>query len=814
MMASTASATKPPIRKSAKYLAGMLVLLSPLLGLALEIGTPTSVPVLSQPLRLEIPLGIIPAGATAPQSDCVRLTPRSDDSENNFFPGDMRAVIEARQGGAATLVITSAKAISNPVVGFRVRIGCEAGVSRDFILLASPREIVAPVKPQPIQQVAQSAPSTQSAQPSVTSGTTQATSSIAETAQSPAGQGNEMVVSRNTTLNKLARARYPSSLETRDEYRRLMALANPNLFAGADQVGSVPIPAGTVLKIPSGLPKTEAKVRKEARAKAVAELPQAVGSAKAEAAGKATEAQLPRTSMPAETVLKSPGKKSDRLVIGGGHKEGRASALSQQELAQSLGHLEQMMSEKSRSDVEMSETLKSLANSFGEVKNYLQGVDERVKRAEVEQVRAQAELQQLRLRLRKSFGLIELLAAVIGGGAVGAALMIAFQRLSMRRRPVAWDEPKSFDTPSATGGVVEGDQSVTSGAPPKSVAPVPQKETQAAPANIRGTRLEPTVKNTVERTAGPASKAGPVSKTGPASKVAPAAIPSAIKNAPVGEVAGAKPNPPKSVETAQAKAVDFPMEFSRPDAKVETKLPKATAQQSAPVQTAKGLVPTAPLAPLAPLSSDLRLELPASATTEVDLELSLEGSQTPLTAAEAGPSSVDPVLELADVMTSLGLAKEAASAVVDHIRQNKHQDPLHWFKVLEIYRKTGHREGFDEAVQELRQKLNVSINDWDADTSSAENTTLENYPHLIRELVSLWGKPEGDAFLTDLLEDNRGGKRVGFPQAVAEEIVLLRAILRNVPQIDFPPINVPAAGEDNKQDSSESKAWREMRLIP
>ena len=95
MMASTASATKPPIRKSAKYLAGMLVLLSPLLGLALEIGTPTSVPVLSQPLRLEIPLGIIPAGATAPQSDCVRLTPRSDDSENNFFPGDMRAVIEA-----------------------------------------------------------------------------------------------------------------------------------------------------------------------------------------------------------------------------------------------------------------------------------------------------------------------------------------------------------------------------------------------------------------------------------------------------------------------------------------------------------------------------------------------------------------------------------------------------------------------------------------------------------------------------------------------------------------------------------------------
>ena len=165
-------------------------------------------------------------------------------------------------------------------------------------------------------------------------------------------------------------------------------------------------------------------------------------------------------------------------------------------------------------------------------------------------------------------------------------------------------------------------------------------------------------------------------------------------------------------------------------------------------------------------------------------------------------------------MTSLGLAKEAASAVVDHIRQNKHQDPLHWFKVLEIYRKTGHREGFDEAVQELRQKLNVSIDDWGTDTSSTGTTTLEDYPHLIRELVSLWGKPEGDKFLTELLEDNRGGKRVGFPQAVAEEIVLLRAVMRNVPQIDFPPINLPAAGEDNKQGSHESKDWREKRLIP
>jgi adhesin transport system outer membrane protein len=57
-----------------------------------------------------------------------------------------------------------------------------------------------------------------------------------------------------TNLNALARARYPNDIAARNEYRRLMALANPSIFAGRARVGSASLKAGTVLTVPTDLP--------------------------------------------------------------------------------------------------------------------------------------------------------------------------------------------------------------------------------------------------------------------------------------------------------------------------------------------------------------------------------------------------------------------------------------------------------------------------------------------------------------------------------------------------------------------------------
>jgi adhesin transport system outer membrane protein len=60
-----------------------------------------------------------------------------------------------------------------------------------------------------------------------------------------------------TTLNTLARIRYPSRLDARDDYRRQVVAANPGLFTGRGPFGAVPIPAGTRLTNPSNLPPVE-----------------------------------------------------------------------------------------------------------------------------------------------------------------------------------------------------------------------------------------------------------------------------------------------------------------------------------------------------------------------------------------------------------------------------------------------------------------------------------------------------------------------------------------------------------------------------
>ncbi|HZV54317.1 MAG TPA: hypothetical protein VFF82_05190, partial [Rhodocyclaceae bacterium] len=67
--------------------------------------------------------------------------------------------------------------------------------------------------------------------------------------------------------------------------------------------------------------------------------------------------------------------------------------------------------------------------------------------------------------------------------------------------------------------------------------------------------------------------------------------------------------------------------------------------------------------------------------------------------------------------------------------------------------------------------------DWAQDAGSSARGSLESFPHIRSQLVKLWRKPECAPLLQSLLIDNREGTRVGFPLSVAEEILLLIAIL-------------------------------------
>ncbi len=146
-------------------------------------------------------------------------------------------------------------------------------------------------------------------------------------------------------------------------------------------------------------------------------------------------------------------------------------------------------------------------------------------------------------------------------------------------------------------------------------------------------------------------------------------------------------------------------------------------------------------------------------------------------ALEVVTQSEESILELAEMMLSMGLATGAAQKLVDHIRANPKKALAHWLKLLEIYRENGQRSNFEQAAKQLQKEFNIRASDWMRGT--ADRPRLEKFDRIFSKIEELWARPEECiAFLSGMLLDNRDGQRVGFPQEVAEEILLLIEIQR------------------------------------
>jgi pilus assembly protein FimV len=144
-------------------------------------------------------------------------------------------------------------------------------------------------------------------------------------------------------------------------------------------------------------------------------------------------------------------------------------------------------------------------------------------------------------------------------------------------------------------------------------------------------------------------------------------------------------------------------------------------------------------------------------------------------AVQEVPDPAKAAIELANIMTSMGLTESAAQTLVDHIRENPRQSLQHWLKLLELHRINGKREDFERSTQELRQHFNVRVEEWGS-AAGASRGSIETYPHVRAQITKLWHDPGCVKYLHSLLMDNREGTRAGFPLSVAEEILLLIAV--------------------------------------
>jgi len=212
-----------------------------------------------------------------------------------------------------------------------------------------------------------------------------------------------------------------------------------------------------------------------------------------------------------------------------------------------------------------------------------------------------------------------------------------------------------------------------------------------------------------------------------------------------------------------------------------------------------------------------------SGMTAVDVHLDIDEPAAPVPAAPAAakPSAdglsqfsvsnatvdehfeVNPVMELAEIMLSFGRVKGAAQALQEYIDNNPQEALQPWIRLLDVYRLAGMRDEFEQLSLNLNKNFNVELQAWTPEekpavavspgepldfsldeipplefdggrqSAGAKAESLEDMPHIRDRIVELWGGDECVAYLNQLLRDNRGGKRSGFPLSVVQEILLL-----------------------------------------
>ncbi|WP_303783734.1 FimV family protein [Azovibrio restrictus] len=159
----------------------------------------------------------------------------------------------------------------------------------------------------------------------------------------------------------------------------------------------------------------------------------------------------------------------------------------------------------------------------------------------------------------------------------------------------------------------------------------------------------------------------------------------------------------------------------------------------------------------------------------------------------------NPVMELAEIMLSFGRVKGAAQALQEYIDQNPKEALQPWVKLLDIYRQAGMQAEFENLARSLNENFNVELLQWGdvpkpgepgaADfvlelvpqrgdqPLPARPHSIESLPHICERIQVLWGTEACYRYIQELLRDNRGGTRQGFPLQVVDELLFLSEIL-------------------------------------
>ena len=132
-------------------------------------------------------------------------------------------------------------------------------------------------------------------------------------------------------------------------------------------------------------------------------------------------------------------------------------------------------------------------------------------------------------------------------------------------------------------------------------------------------------------------------------------------------------------------------------------------------------------------------------------------------AAKQVEARLDSTLSEAKLLMSINRHQDAIAHLKLTIESQPKASINHWLYLLEIFRKLNLKDDFEAYAKGLHDIYNVMTPVWyETEISIVVPQSLEEFPHIVEKLCSVWPGELATVYLRGLINDNRGGDRTGF----------------------------------------------------
>ena len=158
----------------------------------------------------------------------------------------------------------------------------------------------------------------------------------------------------------------------------------------------------------------------------------------------------------------------------------------------------------------------------------------------------------------------------------------------------------------------------------------------------------------------------------------------------------------------------------------------------------------------------------------------------PATVTQSGENNIE-VQELSDITQeaefwiSVNNPDKAIELLESQTGLNTQDSPAPWLYLFDLYRNTRQAEKYETLKNQISRHFNVNVPAYEDDAAFFETRHLEDYPHLVKKITTLWKQPGIITYLRELLlVDKTREKRLGFDLSVYKEIIMLIGVTQEI----------------------------------